>query len=145
MTPPPGQPLRLHATVDDLRALERRVDGLEDIVPRLGSLMAEMGKCRQEASGAKAIAQKCFERLEGLERSVDQINDWKEDTKVTAIKALRGENAALKHEKYEAQKEAEKERARDKLDFRRSMRAAIFSAIGTGLVGALTYLLSHWR
>ncbi len=60
----------------------------------------------------------------------EELKEWKEDSKVQYIHDLRGKNALLEA----AAHKADEERERDKLDLRRTVRAAVIAAIVTALV-----------
>lgn len=118
-------------TLEEWEQIQRRVAGLEELSVNLGALMGEMGRTRKAAEAAKDIATTCANKLTTLEVDVRELTDWKEDSKVQHINTLQGRVRSLEKEKKAAEQEAE----RDRLDLRRSIRAALISSMVAALVG----------
>jgi hypothetical protein len=101
-------------------------DELRGIVMRHDSELSNL-------TGVAALVRKVVDQVNRIERLVNDLDEWKSDSKVQHINALQGRVKSLQWEKEEAKREA----ARDRLDLKRTMRAAIITGVITLIVGYL--------
>lgn len=80
-----------------------------------------------ELKGITMMVRKVTDQVNRVEFLVNELSDWKDDSKVQHINSLQGENRLLKEREEDIRKEAR----RDELDRKRSVRAAIISILGT--------------
>lgn len=82
-------------------------------------------------TGLPEMTRNLWHELQRLRPQLDELLAWKDDSKVQHIHDLQGKVKLLEQEKTDTRKEVE----RDRLDLKRSVRAAIVSAIISALVG----------
>ena len=80
-----------------------------------------------ELKGIPALVRKVADQVNRVDALVNELSDWKDDSKVQHINALQGENRLLKEREDEIRKEAR----RDELDRKRTIRAAVVSVLST--------------
>lgn len=107
--------------------LQGKVETHDELFPQLGALMREIGQARMASTRAEAAAERAANHALQLDATVKDLLSWRDDSKVTRIADLVGQVSFLEREKAEAAKEAE----RDRLDRRRSARAAALTFLVT--------------
>lgn len=118
---------RAEITEAEWHSMQRRVDGLEDEVPKVGALMGELGRTRATSEKTANHVLQLDVDVKHLSAQVSELLGWKEDSKVMRIADLAGQVSALEREKAKA---AEDEK-RDRLDRHRSVFAAVLTFIVT--------------
>jgi len=73
------------------------------------------------------MVRKVVDQVNKMGGLVDELHDWKDDSKVQHINSLQGQVRAMEREKAHIAEEVE----RDRLDRNRSIRAAVISILST--------------
>lgn len=81
--------------------------------------------------GVPDMVRKVIDQVNQVRVLVDELSEWKDDSKVQHINSLQGQVRALEAIRDDARKEVE----RDRLDLKRSIRTAIITAAISSLVG----------